>query len=152
MNFARAFLFGSQEHKGIDVKNPYFLKAISHIIVSLNEAACNSSTGQLVNLSTAMCKCELFQVKMVILFTLTSTIYNKKTFSSYMPFRWYKSPGDLCQILFYKLKKTKIMLTSKSHTRKMSTLCKLLLTTATKNADLKSLSFVQNIYSTRHSN
>ena len=60
MNFARAFLFGSQEHKGIDVKNPYFLKAISHIIVSLNEAACNSSTGQLVNLSTAMCKCELF--------------------------------------------------------------------------------------------
>ena len=47
-NFSRAVLFGPQKYQGIGVKTPFFLQEIIHITVFLNEAACNSSTGELL--------------------------------------------------------------------------------------------------------
>ena len=47
-NFLYAILYGPLEYQGIGVKNPYFLQEIIHIITFLNEAASNSSTGELL--------------------------------------------------------------------------------------------------------
>ena len=79
-NFARAVLFEPQEYQGIGVKNPYFLQGIIHIIAFLNEAAYNSSTGELLHANA-----ELFWVEIRISFSFTSTLFNEKIFASYMP-------------------------------------------------------------------
>ena len=47
-NIAHAILYEPLKYQGIGVKNPYFLQGIIHIIAFLNEAACNSSTGELL--------------------------------------------------------------------------------------------------------
>ena len=47
-NFAHTVLFGPTKYQGIGVKNPYFLQETIHIIAFLNEAAYNSSTGELL--------------------------------------------------------------------------------------------------------
>ena len=47
-NFPHAILYDPLEYQGIGVKNSYLLQEIIHIITFLNEAACNSSTGELL--------------------------------------------------------------------------------------------------------
>ena len=47
-NFAHAVLFGPTEYQGIGVKTSYFIQGIIHIIAFLNEAAYNSSNGELL--------------------------------------------------------------------------------------------------------
>ena len=47
-NIAHIVLYGPLEYQGIRVKNPFFLQGIIHIIAFVNEAACNSSTGELL--------------------------------------------------------------------------------------------------------
>ena len=84
-NFSHAVLFGPQEFQGIGAKNPFFLQDIIHITAFLNEAACNSSTGELLRANA-----EFFRVEIGIPFSLSPTLYNEKTFASYMPHGWYK--------------------------------------------------------------
>ena len=83
-NLAHTVLFGSHQYQGIGVKNLYFLQEIIHIIAFLNEAACNSSTEELLHANA-----EFFQVKMGIPFSFISTLFNEKTFASYMLSGWY---------------------------------------------------------------
>ena len=71
-NIAHAILYGPLEYQGIGVQNPYILQGIIHIIAFLNEATCNSSTGELL-----WTNAELFRVEMGIPFSLTSTTYNE---------------------------------------------------------------------------
>ena len=47
-NFTHAISFGPTEYQDIGMKTPYFLQGIIHIISLLNKAACNSSTGELL--------------------------------------------------------------------------------------------------------
>ena len=54
-NFPYVILYGPLEYQGIGVKTPYILQEIIHIITFLNEAACNSSTGE------TTIECRIFQ-------------------------------------------------------------------------------------------
>ena len=100
-NFPHAILYGPLAYLGIEVKNPFFLQGINHIIIFLNEAACNSSTGKLLRSNT-----EFFRVEIGTPFSLTSTKYNKKTYASYMPSGWYKNLWKFMSNPFFKLEIT----------------------------------------------
>ena len=78
--FPRPVLYGPKKYQGIGVKNPFFLQEIIHLTAFLNEAACNSSTGELLQAYA-----EHFRVELGIPFTITSTPYNDKTCAYYMP-------------------------------------------------------------------
>ena len=79
-NFPHAVLYGPLVYQWIGVKNLYFLESIIHIITVLNEAACNSSTGEILRSNA-----EFFRVEIGIPFALTKTVYNEKTYASYIP-------------------------------------------------------------------
>ena len=85
-NIAHAIFYGPLEYQGIGVQNPYFLQGIIHITTFLNEGACDSFTGELLQANA-----ELFRVEMGIPFSLTRTKYDEKTYASYMPSGWYKN-------------------------------------------------------------
>ena len=85
-NFPHAILYRSLVYLGIGVKNLFFLQGIIYIIMFLNEAACNSSTDELVRFNA-----EFFRVEIGVPFSLTATKYNEKTYASYMPSGWYKN-------------------------------------------------------------
>ena len=116
-NFVCVVLYRPQEYQGIDVKNPYFLQEIIHIIAFLNEAACNSSTSELLRANA-----EFFCVEIGIIFSLTSTPYN--------PHGWYKSLWRFMSSPLYKLDIIKNYI-------HLPLLCK-------KDADLKVLNFLRN--------
>ena len=101
-NFKQAILYGQLEYQGIGVKNPYFLPGIIHIIAFLNEAACNSSTGELLRPNV-----EFFRVEMGIPFSLSSTTYDENPYASYMPSRWYKTLWIFMSNPLFKLEITK---------------------------------------------
>ena len=85
-NFSHAMLYGPLVYQGIGVKKPFFLQGIIHIITFLKEAACNSSTGELLRPNA-----EFFSVEIGIPFSLTKTKYNEKTYALFMPSGWYKN-------------------------------------------------------------
>ena len=101
-NFPGSVLHGPQLYQGIGVNNAYFLQEIIHTTAFLNEAACNSSTGELL---TAIA--ESFRVKLGIPFTMTSIPYNEKTFAFFMPEGWYKSLWKFLSDPLHKLEITK---------------------------------------------
>ena len=70
-NFPHAILYGPLDYQGIGVKNHFFLQGIMHIIMFLNEAACNLSTGELLRSNA-----NFFIVGIGIPFSITSTRYN----------------------------------------------------------------------------
>ena len=79
-NLVHSVLCGPADYQGLAVKNLYFLQEIIQIIAFLNEAVCNSSTGQLLRADA-----ESFRVEIGIPFSLTSTPYKKNTFAYYLP-------------------------------------------------------------------
>ena len=96
--FPHAILYGPLVYQGIGVKNPFFLQSIIHIITFLNEAACNSSPGAILRSNA-----KYFRVEIGIPFSLTKTIYNEKTYASYMPPGWYKNLRKFMSTPLYKL-------------------------------------------------
>ena len=100
-NFPHVILYGLLEYQGIGVKNPYFLQEIIHIITFLNEATCNSSTGELLQSNA-----KFFKAEIGILFSLTSGKYNEKTHASCMSSGWYKNLWRSMSNLLFKLKIT----------------------------------------------
>ena len=58
-DFSRPVLFGPQKYQGIGVKNPFFLQEIIRITAFLNEAACNSSIGELLKAYAEFFRVEL---------------------------------------------------------------------------------------------
>ena len=85
-NLAHTVLYGSKDYQGLSVKNPFFLHEIIYTIAFLNEAVCNSSTGQLLRANA-----KAFRVEIGIPFAFTSTPYNENTFAYCLPYCWYKS-------------------------------------------------------------
>ena len=97
-NFPHAILYGPLVYQGIGVKNPFFLQGIILIITFLNEAACNSSTGELLRFNA-----DFFRVEIGVPFSLTPTKYNEKTYASYMTSGWYKICEKLMSNPLFKL-------------------------------------------------
>ena len=121
-NIVHAILYGLLEYQGIGVKSFYFLQGIIHIITFLNEAACNSSTGKLLQLNV-----EFFRVEMGTLFFLFSTTYNKNPVLPICLLAGTRTCRDSFLIFFSSLRLPKITQTSQSSATKMSILCKPLL-------------------------
>ena len=135
-NFSRAVLFGPQKHQGIGVKNhPFFLQEIIHITAFLDEAACNSFTGELY--------AEFFRVELGVSFSLTSTPYNKITFASYMPQGWYKSLWKFMSNPLYNLDITEDYDDLPLLRNKDVYIMQAFVNKGYKNADLKALNFVR---------
>ena len=97
-NMAHAVVYGPAMYQGFGVLNPFFLQQIIHIITLITEAVCNSSTGKLLRYSA-----ETFRVEIGIPLSLTSTLYDEKTFASYCPLCWYKSLWRFMSKAIYKL-------------------------------------------------
>ena len=116
-NFTHAVLFGLTEYQGISVKSSYFLQGIIYIIAFLNEAACNSSTSEL------LCANAFFWSKWEFhSLLLPPSTMRRRLLPTWLPDGTSRS-GDSYQILFTSWKSPKIMLTSHFYARKMSTLC-----------------------------
>ena len=135
-NFKQAILYGQLEYQGIGVKNPYFLPGIIHIIAFLNEAACNSSTGELLRPNV-----EFFRVEMGIPFSLSSTTYDENPYASYMPSRWYKNLWRFISNPLFKLKITEDYKELLILCDKDEYLMQAFIAGGFKNAELKSLNF-----------
>ena len=80
---------------------------------------------------------------MGILFSLTSTLYNEKTFASYMPHRWYKSLWRFASNPLYKLEITKDYDDLPILRKKDVYLLQAFVKNGFRNTDLKSLNFVR---------
>ena len=100
-NFPHTVLYGPLVYQGIGVKNLVFLQSIIHIITFLNKAACISSTGEIL-----WSNAEFFRVEIDIPFSLIKTLYNKKTYASYIPSGWYKNLCKFMSTPIYKLEIT----------------------------------------------
>ena len=74
-NLAHAALYGFEDYQRLAVKNPYFLQEVIHIIAFLNEAVCNSSTGQLLRANA-----EAFRVEIGIPFFSYINILRREYF------------------------------------------------------------------------
>ena len=85
-NFPHTILYSPPKYKGISVKTPTSYKKSFTSLHFLNEAVCNSSTGELLRSNA-----EFFRVEIGTPFSLTSTKYNEKLYASYMPSGWYKN-------------------------------------------------------------
>ena len=137
-SFPHAVLYGPLIYQDIGVKNPFFLQSIIHIITFLNEAACNLSTGVILRSNT-----EYFEVEIGIPFSLTKTVYNKKTYASYMPSGWYKKLWKFISTPLYKLNITEdyndLPLLQKKDEYLMMTFVK----GGFRNADLKALNYIR---------
>ena len=137
-NFPHAILNGPLLYQGIGVKNPFFLQGIIHIITYLNEAACNSSTGELLRSNA-----EFFRAEIDIPFFLTSTKYNEKTYALYMPSGWYKNLWRFMSTPLFKLDITEDYDGIPLLRQKDEYLMKTFIDGGFRNADLKALNFVR---------
>ena len=137
-NFSRPVMFGPQKYQGIGVKNPFFLQEIIRITTFLNEAACNSSTGELFKVYA-----ECFRVELGIPCSLTSTPYNEKTFASSMPQGWYKSLWKFMSNPHYNLDITEDYDDLPLLRNKYVYIMQAFVNKGFKNADLKALNFVR---------
>ena len=137
-NFPHAILYGPLEYQGIGVKNPYLLQGIIHIITFLNEAACNSSTNELLQTNA-----EFFRVKIGIPLSPTSTNYDEKTYTSYMPSSWYKDLWRFMWTPLFKLDITEDYDDIPLLRKKDGYLMKNFVEGVFRNAELKALNFVR---------
>ena len=85
-NFPHKVLYGPELYQGMDLKHPFFLQEIAHIMTHVQEAVCQSQTGQMLQ----MCA-EAFRVEIGIPFSLNDTPYDAQRYGFYTPDCWYKS-------------------------------------------------------------
>ena len=137
-NFPHAILYGPIVYQRIEVKNPFFLQEIIHIITFLNEVACNSSTGKLLRSNA-----EFFRVEIGIPFSLISTKYNKKIYASYMPSGWYKNLWRFMLNPLFKLDITEHYDDIPLLRQRDEYLMQAFVEGGFRNADLKALNFVR---------
>jgi hypothetical protein len=79
-SFPRKVLYGPELYQGIDMKHPFFLQEISHIITHVQEAVCQSQTGQMIQMTA-----EAFQREIGVPFLLNKTVYDDQRYAFYTP-------------------------------------------------------------------
>ena len=139
--FPHAILYWPLVYQGIEVKNSFFLQGIIHIITFLNEAACNSSTGELLRSNA-----EFFRVEIGVSFSLTATKYNEKTYASYMPSGWYKNLWKFMLNPLFKLDITEDYDDIPLIRQKDEYLMIAFVERGFRNTDLKALNFIRKFF------
>jgi hypothetical protein len=84
--FPRKVLYGPELYQGMDMKHPFFLQEISHIMTHVQEAVCQSQTGQMIQMTA-----EAFRIDIGVPFSLNKTVYDDQRYAFYTPQCWYKT-------------------------------------------------------------
>jgi hypothetical protein len=84
--FPRKVLYGPELYQGMDMKHPFFLQEISHIMTHVQEAVCQSQTGQMIQMTA-----EAFRMEIGVPFSLNKTVYDDQRYAFYTPKCWYKT-------------------------------------------------------------
>jgi hypothetical protein len=85
-SFPRKVLYGPELYQGMDMKHPFFLQEISHIMTHVQEAVCQSQTGQMIQMTA-----EAFRIDIGVPFLLNKTVYDDQRYAFYTPQCWYKT-------------------------------------------------------------
>jgi hypothetical protein len=83
-SFPRKVLYGLELYQGMDMKHPFFLQEISHIMTHVQEAVCQSQIGQMIQMTA-----EAFQIEIRVPFLLNKTVYDDQRYAFYTPQCWY---------------------------------------------------------------
>ena len=140
-NFPHTILYGPLVYQGVEVKHPFFLQGIIHIITFLNEVAYNSSTGELLRSNA-----EFFRVKIRVPFSLTATKYNEQTYASYMASGWYKNLRKFMSNPLFKLDITEDYGDIPLIRKKDEYLMIAFVERGFRNTDLKALNFIRKFF------
>jgi hypothetical protein len=84
--FPRKVLYGPELYQGLDRKHPFFLQETSHIMTHVQEAVCQSQTGQMIQMTA-----EAFRIEIGVQFSLKKTVYDDQRYAFYTPQCWYKT-------------------------------------------------------------
>jgi hypothetical protein len=78
--FPRKVLYGPELYQGMDMKHPFFLQEISHIMTHVQEAVCQSQIGQMIQMTA-----EAFRIDIGVPFLLNKTVYDDQRYAFYTP-------------------------------------------------------------------
>ena len=84
--FPHKVLYGPELYQGMDMKHPFLLQEISHVMTHVQEAVCQSQTGHMIQMNA-----EAFRIEIGIPFSLNNTEYDDQRYAFYTPQCWYKS-------------------------------------------------------------